>query len=269
MRATYITILILIVLTSIFFIVEKKGDIKTYNCAWEELNVDIKEKHDKKIKVAILDSGIKNKRIVNQYVVKKYDSIKDINVINTTSNHGSQIASIIAFSSHEEKIIGVNKSVEIYDVKVLDDNLNGNVNDIINGIKWSIKNDVDIINMSFGFQSYDKELQKIIHEAKQKGIILVGAAGNGADEYSDYPARFSDVISVTAIDEKGKTFLYAPLKKINFKAPGVSVLTLDSSDTKKIETGTSFSAAYFTSYIISRMSGNHSLEHVLANYSIK
>lgn len=71
----------------------------------------------------------------------------------------------------------MNKSVEIYDVKVLDDNLNGNVNDIINGIKWSIKNDVDIINMSFGFQSYDKELQKIIHEAKQKGIILVGAVG--------------------------------------------------------------------------------------------
>lgn len=74
-------------------------------------------------------------------------------------------------------MIGISKSVSIYDVKVLDDNLKGDIDNIIKGITWSIKNDVNIIHMSFGFQRYNKELHDAIKNAKNKGIILVAAAG--------------------------------------------------------------------------------------------
>lgn len=110
-------------------------------------------------------------------------------------------------------MIGISKSVSIYDVKVLDDNLKGDIDNIIKGITWSIKNDVNIIHMSFGFQRYNKELHDAIKNAKNKGIILVAAAGNNMDDYSDYPARFNEVYSITAIDKNNKPFIYAPTKK--------------------------------------------------------
>ena len=112
-------------------------------------------------------------------------------------------------------MIGISKSVSIYDVKVLDDNLKGDIDNIIKGITWSIKNDVNIIHMSFGFQRYNKELHDAIKNAKNKGIILVAAAGNNMDDYSDYPARFNEVYSITAID-KTISHLYMHLLKNRF-----------------------------------------------------
>ena len=100
------------------------------------------------------------------------------------------------------------------------------------------QNDVNIIHMSFGFQRYNKELHDVIKNAKNKGIILVAAAGNNMDDYSDYPARFNEVYSITAID-KTISHLYMHLLKIDFKAPGVDVYTKGSKDELLVVNGTS------------------------------
>lgn len=140
---------------------------------------------------------------------------------------------------------------------------------IIKGITWSIKNDVNIIHMSFGFQRYNKELHDAIKNAKNKGIILVAAAGNNMDDYSDYPARFNEVYSITAIDKNNKPFIYAPTKKIDFKAPGVDVYTKGSKDELLTVNGTSFAAAYFTAYLTNNLEFRNDLPHILKEYPIK
>lgn len=239
------------------------------NWAWDSLNLSEKDSKTSNTKVAILDTGINNERINNEFVMKKYNAINKHNQITTNSNHASQVASIITYGKHKEKLIGISKTVSIYDVKVLDDNLGGNIDNIVNGINWSIKNNVDIINMSFGLQSYSKELHEVIKKAKNEGIILVGAAGNNMDDYSDYPARFREVYSITAIDKNNKSFIYAPIKKIDFKAPGVNVYTIGSKDELLTVNGTSFAAAYFTSYLTTKLDSQNNLSHILKGYPLK
>ncbi len=258
----FIVIIILIVFFSFYFYKQPN------NWTWETLNLTKKDSNNSNTKVAILDTGINNERINNAFVIKKYDAINKRNQINTKSNHATQIASIITYGKHKEKLIGISKTVSIYDVKVLDDELGGETDSIVNGINWCIKNDVDIINMSFGFQRYNKELHDVIKKAKKQVIILVGAAGNNMDDYSDYPARFNEVYSITAIDKNNKPFIYAPTKKVDFKAPGVEVYTLDSKDEITTVNGTSFAAAYFTSYLTTKLDSRNNLSHVLKKYPI-
>ncbi|HEC2200802.1 TPA: S8 family serine peptidase [Staphylococcus delphini] len=223
------------------------------NWAWDILKTENQTYQQNNLKVAILDSGIKNKRINDEYVVKRYDAIKNNNQFVTSSNHGSQVASIISYGQYSNILIGVNKNVDIYDVKVLDDNLVGTPKDIVRGIKWSIKSDVNIINMSFGIQKYDSDLHRVIKEANDKGIILVSAAGNNLNSNSDFPARFKEVYSIAAIDKDKQNFLYSPNKNVDFRAPGVDVYTLNGEDKIVKDSGSSFSAAYFTSYLIANM----------------
>ncbi|AWQ35599.1 S8 family serine peptidase [Staphylococcus aureus] len=239
------------------------------NWAWSSLNICINDSKPSNVKVAILDTGINNTRINNNFVTKRYNAINNHNQITTDSNHATQVASIITYGEHKEKLIGISKSVSIYDVKVLDDNLKGNIDNIIKGITWSIKNYVNIIHMSFGFQRYNKELHDAIKNAKNKGIILLAAAGNNMDDYSDYPARFNEVYSITAIDKNNKPFIYAPTKKIDFKAPGVDVYTKGSKDELLTVNGTSFAAAYFTAYLTNNLEFRNDLPHILKEYPIK
>lgn len=258
-----------VILTFILIIGEWRYFEKPHNWAWDILEIKYSKQVSSKIKIAILDSGIRNNFINNKYVVRKYDAIKNRDNIITNSNHGSQVASIIGFNIFDKRLIGLNSRVSIYDGKVLDDNLNANINDVIDGIEWSIDNNVDIINMSFSISKYNKKLHNTIKKAHNKGIVIVAAAGNNFDIYSDYPARFPEVISVSAIDKNCKPFKYAPIKKIDYYAPGVGVYVLDGENNLNKVNGTSFSSAYFSSYLISKKISKNNLYDILCDYPIK
>lgn len=68
-------------------------------------------------------------------------------------------------------------------------------------------NRVDIINMSFGFPTYQERMKPIleaIREARAKGVLLFAAAGNeGGNGGVAWPARLNDVICVAAADSNG------------------------------------------------------------------
>ena len=56
---------------------------------------------------------------------------------------------------------------DIYAVKVLDSSGNGYISDVIEGIEWCIKNDIDILNMSLGMPTDSKALHDVIIQANQ------------------------------------------------------------------------------------------------------
>lgn len=242
---------------------------KPNNWSWKALNIKSAKPVNSNVKIAILDSSIRNKHINDKYIISKYDAIKNKNSITTNSHHGSQVASIIGYIKFNTTLIGLNSNISIYDCKVLNDDLGANIDDVIRGLEWSIQNNVDIINMSFGFSQYNKKLHNSIIKAHKKGIVLVASAGNNLAIYSDYPARFPEVISVSAIDKHFKPFKYSPVKKINYYAPGVNVYALDGNNNLTKVNGTSFASAYFSSYLISKNFSNKNMLDILYNYPIK
>lgn len=211
----------------------------------ELMGVNTKKEYQN-IKVAILDSGINNNHEdLEGKIIKKFNTI-DGNINNDEFNHGTAIAGILTANDNDKGIIGLNQSIDIYDVTVLDENGKGSIEKLTEGIRWSITQKVDIINLSIGFQSDSVELKKIVNKATDSGIIVVAAAGNTYGLSMDYPAQYENVISVNAIDSDLNLIDAAALGGTDFVAPGEDILSTDSQGGYSLYSGTSFSSAYIT-----------------------
>ena len=211
-------------------------------------NVEIKG--TKKVKVAIVDSGIDKKhKDFDNKIVKEFNAISPAEPIVDILGHGTAVASIIAAADNGIGLLGISPDVEIYSVKVLDENGNAQVEDLVNAIDWCIKNEVNVINLSIGISKDKVSLKNVIERAIRSNIIIVASAGNTYSSKVDYPAAYEKVISVSAIDENGKVPTFASLGKVDFFAPGVNVLTFSKDNGYMLNQGTSLAAAHVTGLI--------------------
>lgn len=180
-----------------------------------------------KVKVAILDSGVE--LITDIPVVKSVNLVEDEQDItfymNDMTGHGTAVADIVA---------DINPNADIYAVRVLDSNNRATLARIIEGIRWCIDEDVDIINMSFGTSVESEILRKTIQGAYEEGILMIASAGNGGCEGVEYPAAYEEVMAVGAVDTNAvKTEESAVGEQVEIVAPGeqikaTSMLGLDT-----------------------------------------
>ncbi|MFJ7751848.1 S8 family peptidase [Peribacillus muralis] len=199
------------------------------------------------VKVAILDSGIEKKHedLVGR-IVKEYNAINPQEKVKDIYGHGTAVAGIIAANNNSKGIIGIVPKIDIYSIKILSNSGKGNIEALSKGIDWAIKNNVDLINISFGMP-YDKpELKKAINKAVKAGIIIVASAGNKYGLKSDYPASYDNVISVNAVNADLRIASFSAKGKIDFVGPGVDIITTTTNNNYKNVEGTSIAAAYVT-----------------------
>ncbi len=138
---------------------------------------------------------------------------------------------------------GINPNVEIYSGRILDTNGQTTVERAVKGIEWAIEKKVDIISMSWGMAEPSKQLHDAIQKAADAGILLVAAAGN--EEQIDYPARYSEVVAVGAVDNEGKLDTVHPSgAAMELVAPGCGVLSYGTFGTLDDYYGCSFSVPY-------------------------
>lgn len=216
------------------------------------VNLQLNSNHLKSnpVKVAILDSGINSDlEELQKYVVKSFNTFNNSSQTNPKNEHGTMVASIVAKTNYKDITIGLNNNVEIYDVKVLNDEAVGKVENTILGINWAIEQNVDIINISYGFSNDDELFQKAIKKAYASGIIIVAATGNTMGLSTDYPAKYPEVLSISAIDHDMNIFAYAGKGKVDYVAPGVKVPVLNIHGELEYQSGTSFATAYATGVI--------------------
>ena len=116
---------------------------------------------------------------------------------------------------------------------------------IVAGIDWAIAKGARVINMSFA-GPYDPMLQLALKKARDKGVVLIAAAGNmGPQSPPLYPAADENVIAVTAVDESDKLMPQANQgPHVALAAPGVNVFEAAPRATYNFTTGTSVAAAH-------------------------
>lgn len=202
---------------------------------------------NKKIKVAILDSGInKEHEDLQKKVVKSFNAVNKTKPTQDDFGHGTNVAGIITANDNGVGIVGISQNVEIYDVKVLDSKGVGEVDDVIEGLRWALSNNVDIINISFGFIKDYPELKKMINILLSEHKIVIASAGNNIGGEVDFPARYTGVISVGSINVNGTIDALASEGKIDAYALGSEIITTSRNGNYETVRGTSFSAAYVT-----------------------
>lgn len=228
--------------------------------AFQLMNISDKTlniKSEKKVKIAIIDSGInKNHPDLDIPIENSINFIKKGTPIIDDFNHGTAIAGIIAGKDNDIGIVGIAQNSEIFDLKVLDKNGKGDIRNLIDALQWCIENKIDIVNISFGFQTPDDELFYIIEKAIDNNIIIVAAAGNTYGIDVDYPAKYEKVISVNSIDYHNKPLNSSAYGKVDFVAPGLEIISTDNIGCYSKFTGNSFSTAYVTGIIANLLSQN-------------
>ncbi len=116
---------------------------------------------------------------------------------------------------------------------------------IVKGMDWAISQGAKIINMSFAGPR-DPLLAQAIKAARDKGIILIAAAGNAGPKSPPlYPGADPNVIAVSATDLDDNTYVNANRgKHIVVAAPGVDILVPAPDGSYQLTTGTSVATAH-------------------------
>jgi hypothetical protein len=105
-------------------------------------------------------------------------------------------------------------------VKVLNESGYGYLSDVAKGIYYATDNGARVINLSLG-TSYDSStLRQAVEYAANRGVLLVGAAGNESGSPCSYPAAYSSVICVVATDQNNKLASFSNIGG-ELAAPGV------------------------------------------------
>ena len=244
---------------------------------WPQLNVGTYEawkttRGSKKIIVAVIDTGVdythkdlsaniwKNeKEVLNGIDDDKNGFIDDIrgwdfstNTNNPMANdpdayHGTHVAGTIAGTGGT----GHAPNVTIMPVKYLDSTGSGTISNAIRAIDYAVQNGAKILNNSWGSASYSQFLGEAIDRARQAGVLVVAAAGNGDSSGHGidlnitpfYPAGYSyaNVISVGASDKANNLTAWSNFgsKIVDVAAPGLGIVSTRNGNAYATLSGTS------------------------------
>ncbi|HEY3363539.1 MAG TPA: S8 family peptidase [Symbiobacteriaceae bacterium] len=143
------------------------------------------------------------------------------------NGHGTHVAGTVAALNNTIGVVGVAPRASLYAVKVLDSQGSGNLSDIILGLQWAVDQKCHVANMSLGTSVDAQSLRTAVRNGVAAGLTLVAAAGNnGTPNSVNYPARYPEVIAVSAVDNQGHLAPFSSVgPEVDLAAPGVDVLS--------------------------------------------
>jgi len=200
-----------------------------YSKQWNFRNINIEKAWDETkgegITVAVIDTGVsKVPDLKLTKFTKGYDFVNDKDDASDDHGHGTHVAGTIAQSTNNGYgVAGIAYKANIMPLKVLAARGGGTIADIAESIKFAADNGADVINMSLGGGGASNIMEEAVKYAHNKGVTIIAAAGNENRNSSSYPARYPDVISVSAIDSAGNKAPYSNFGAgIDISAPGGS-----------------------------------------------
>jgi subtilisin len=225
-----------------------------------------------RIQIGVIDTGVDPTHPDLKLSIYRGVNLLALGALPMDDNgHGTHIAGIIAASSSRQGILGVAPLASIHAVKAFDFMGSAYVSDIIAGIDWCVENDMDIINMSFGMRSYSKSLEGASHNALKAGIVVVASCGNEGKKASiDYPARFSQVVSVGAVTRTGKVAAFSNKgKRIDIYAPGEKIFSCWLNGKYNELSGTSMATAHVSGVVALMLSLKPELDPMVIKQTLK
>lgn len=180
------------------------------------------------VKVCIMDTGVYSQHPDFEYT--------HLNGWNSTSNfvvpwnedligHGTHITGTLAASDNSIGYIGVAPGVDIYLIRVYNDEGKFYGSDVVAAAEACRDSGANIISMSLGGQGFDQGEYDIFKTLYYNyGIIAVASSGNTGGPELIYPASYTNVVSVTAGDQKKRIPNFATFNSfVDIAAPGKSM----------------------------------------------
>lgn len=205
---------------------------------------------DKKIRVAVVDTGFSDKSIPDGSIAGGKNYIVESMGTDDTYGHGTAVASIILENVPDAELVALVSSV--YDhgklTQVDADTFAMIIMDAVDVYEC------DVINVSAGFAADVETVRQAVDYAKEKGVVIVAAAGNDYQDNPDakyYPAAYESVIAVGSMNEN-KTSISDFSQRgewVDIYECGENITVKTLSGNERIVSGTSYSAAIVTAKV--------------------
>lgn len=196
-------------------------------------------------KVAVIDTGIDLKHPDLMDNIKGGANFTTAKNYNDDNGHGTHVAGTVGALSNAIGVVGVAPLADLYAVKVLDRTGSGYLSWVIAGLNWAAQNGMQVANMSLGTSSYSATFEQAVKNAYGAGLIMVAAAGNSYGGAVGYPAKFAEVIAVSATDSSDNLASFSSVgPEVDFAAPGVSIYSTYKESTYKTLSGTSMASPH-------------------------
>jgi subtilisin family serine protease len=203
------------------------------------------------VKVAVVDSGIDDGHPsvgrVNGAVALEYDPAEEdgYRVVEGPHEdlygHGTACAGIIRALAPD---------CEIYSVRVLGSKLTGKGFIFAGGVRWAIRNGMQVANLSLstGRRDYYAPFHGLADEAYFANTMLVSAINNVRTR--SFPAEFSSVFSVASHEGRDPYSIdYNPNGPVEFGAPGINLEVAWLENGRIEATGNSFATPHIAGLI--------------------
>lgn len=178
------------------------------------------------VKVAIIDTGIDEGHpdLSSKIISKK---IFNGTSINDVYGHGTHVAGIIgAITNNSQGVAGVCPECQLVIAKALDDSGKGPDSVWIEALLWAADQGVKVINISFGSSTNSTAKQDAVNYAWNKGIVIVSSSGNNGNTQQMYPCANSNVLCVSATDNKDQKSSFSNYGTwVDVAAPGSRMLS--------------------------------------------
>jgi len=207
------------------------------------------------VRVCVVDSGVDRDHplvgpVNGSWAVVRTDTGYTVEETTTgdACGHGTACAGIIRRTAPD---------CEIYSLKVLGDNATGTGDMLLAGLRWAVRQDFDVINLSLSTTRvrFVEELRALADDAFFRRTAIVASAHNTPVE--SFPWRFSSVISVGSHHEDDpELYLYNPVPPVEFFAPGQNVEVAWLGGATIRSTGNSF-ATPFIAGLCARILAKH------------
>ncbi len=175
--------------------------------------------------VAVIDTGIdyNHPDLSSQYIALGYDFENGDNDPMDDYNHGTHCAGIITATINNSIGIAGVADIQVMAVKTFDNLGYGNVSTAAQSIVYAVDAGADILSNSYGFPPATVLRDACIY-AVDNDVIVIASAGNDANTVPNYPAAYSEVISVSATDDNDNLASFSSYgSTIETAAPGVGI----------------------------------------------
>ena len=138
-----------------------------------------------------------------------------------SQGHGTHVTGTIAAEDNNFGVVGVAPGVEIFTVRVFDNNGVFFGSDVIAAAEQCRDAGAKVISMSLGGGRGSREERDTFEDLYNNGIIAVAAAGNSGNSDFSYPASYETVVSVGAVSSNGSLASFSQTNsRVDVAAPG-------------------------------------------------
>ncbi len=223
--------------------------------------------------ICIIDSGFdrKHEDLLANQVTGDSDPAGSGNWYQDQGGHGTHVAGTIAAVNNSGRgVVGVlsNRQVKLHIIKIFGvDNKYNYSSTVASAANQCAKAGANVVNMSIGGSAYSRTEQDAFDALQKRGILLVAAAGNDGTTAISYPAGYSSVMMVGAVDSTRTWAKFSQFNsKVELTGPGVGVLSTVPTNSGTAGTLTVGASSYTTSILVGSPFG--SVQAALADFGI-